>query len=87
MGDPEGGGKSYHDLDPRFFDDFCQIHDHLPKPSLVEETRILHVFTIFCEFYQIALLGVGFKKCSHVLGPFFSFENSIDTQTKNVKKA
>ena len=91
MGDPEGGAQKIGRFRHVFFEDFGQIHDHLPKPSLVEETRLLHFCTIFCEVYQIALLGVGFKKCSPILDPFFSFENigkienSIDTQTNNVK--
>ena len=76
MGDPEGGAQKIERFRPTFFDDFGQIHDHLPNPSLVEETRILHCFTIFCEFYQIALLGVGFKKCSPFLDPFFQFQKS-----------
>ena len=74
LGDSEGGAQKLPRFIPTFFDDFGQIHDHLPKSSLVEETRILHFFVSFCEFYQIALLGVAFKKCSHVLDPFFSFE-------------
>ena len=40
MGDPEPPPKLPR-FKPTFFDDFGQIHDHLPKSSLVEETRFL----------------------------------------------